>query len=661
MHVFFGKWLPGAKVPDRRKLSGAFLDAAVSTAHAATQSRARGQLATGASDGWRNIAKTNVITSTMTVGGQIDLVRTHDMTGRPKTGDEHAKIIRGDMEHMREVYEVRPIAWVTDDGPDGKGARNILRAEYPWLMTFVCWAHQSNLLAGDYLAWPIYRDTVNAALDIVRWFNNHSSALELFNKEQLYTYPDRTQPLVLILPNLTRWTTHVQSIGRLLLLARALQACVLRNKEQLLEIASKSQTDNAAVTARKVVASIEDSDFWRRLDRVEAHLKPLAVATNLLQATHTRLDHVLLTLANLYRIYNSDDVEPEIRVRMLDKLELRWKKGAGKDQDLFILAVFLNPYIRGYCFNREALAPADLYTMAENAFVRFFDCAPDFDFSDALVDYANCKAEFTDARMRLLGRQEQAERDQDVDLVSIWQSIDQSNDPGAICKGRNGVVKLAIRILSAIANSGGPERMFSDFGITHTKLRNRSSTELVHKTTTVRVSVRRENAATGHVRRRLKRKLGLDYEPQAAVDTTAATAEDELEIPYPDNEDGLLDFQQELVAAAIDSSEPDDIDQEDDNTGTIGSGANLLTRPATVDSAAATLSGPSTAGPLFLSAADLSAFQERQPRQRPARSSARPTRILLKDLFVYPPATTPVLNEALTHSSRVNRTGPGPI
>ncbi|RPD77135.1 hypothetical protein L226DRAFT_569337 [Lentinus tigrinus ALCF2SS1-7] len=53
------------------------------------------------------------------------------------------------------------------------------------------------------------------ALDIVRWFNNHSRALELFHQAQLWTNPDRTHPLALILPAPTRWTTHFQAVSHL--------------------------------------------------------------------------------------------------------------------------------------------------------------------------------------------------------------------------------------------------------------------------------------------------------------------------------------------------------------------------------------------------------------------------------------------------------------
>ncbi|KAI0349246.1 hypothetical protein OH77DRAFT_1594337, partial [Trametes cingulata] len=365
LELFFEKWVPGAKIPDRRKLSGTYLDEAVESVIQKTRTDVRTKFATGQSDGWKNIAKTSVITSMMSVERQAHLLQTHNMAGLPKTGEQHCEIIKADMKYMRDTYEVHPIAWVTDDGPDGKGARNLLRKLFPWLVTLVCWGHQANLLAGDFLTFPVYSDTISSALDIVRWFNNHSAALDLFNQEQTYTYRDRPRPRALFLPAVTRWTTTSQTMTRLIDVKSALKTCVVRHREQLLEIGEKSQTANAKESARKVIASIEDEAFWSRLDRAEANLKPIAVATNILQASHTRLDHVLLTLGNLYRIYSTDEsADGEVRERMLLRLELRWKKGAGKDQDLFILAVFFNPFIRGYCFNREAISSADIFNMA---------------------------------------------------------------------------------------------------------------------------------------------------------------------------------------------------------------------------------------------------------------------------------------------------------
>ena len=50
-------------------------------------------------------------------------------------------------------------------------------------------------------------------------------------------------------------------------------------------------------------------------------LEPLAIANNVVQARYTRLDHVGLTLANLYLIYNSSAIEAPIRNRVPGSLE----------------------------------------------------------------------------------------------------------------------------------------------------------------------------------------------------------------------------------------------------------------------------------------------------------------------------------------------------
>jgi hypothetical protein len=42
-------------------------------------------------------------------------------------------------------------------------------------------------------------------------------------------------------------------------------------------------------------------------------LEPLAIANNVAQACYTRLDHVGLTLGNLYHIYNTPSLEAPIR------------------------------------------------------------------------------------------------------------------------------------------------------------------------------------------------------------------------------------------------------------------------------------------------------------------------------------------------------------
>ncbi len=168
---------------------------------------------------------------------------------------------------MEETYGVKTIAWVTDDGPDGKRARNLLQKFWSWIIVLVCWAHQCQLLVGDYLTLSDYRDTVNDGLEIVKWFNNHSSALDLFRAEQLSVDKDRTRPLALLLPVITQWTSHFQSIKCLLLVKDALICCVIKHKARLLEIADQGRTKESKEMGLRVVCLIQDERVWAKLTR----------------------------------------------------------------------------------------------------------------------------------------------------------------------------------------------------------------------------------------------------------------------------------------------------------------------------------------------------------------------------------------------------------
>lgn len=68
---FFAKYLAFAHVPDRRSLSGMHLDRAAAAAEEDTLKRVRGRLAMGQCDGWKNVAKTNVISSVMSVDYEV--------------------------------------------------------------------------------------------------------------------------------------------------------------------------------------------------------------------------------------------------------------------------------------------------------------------------------------------------------------------------------------------------------------------------------------------------------------------------------------------------------------------------------------------------------------------------------------------------------------
>lgn len=127
-------------------------------------------------------------------------------------------------------------------------------------------------------------------------------------------------------------------------------------------------------------------------------LEPLAIANNVAQSGHCRLDHITLTLGNLYRIYSNPELNHVMRQKILGSLEKRW---AAADQDIFILAVFFNPYVRQPPFSTSILTHAQLFNIAKRTYTRFNQSEPDLDFLKAFVSYYNNEDDYSKDRMEL--------------------------------------------------------------------------------------------------------------------------------------------------------------------------------------------------------------------------------------------------------------------
>lgn len=118
-------------------------------------------------------------------------------------------------------------------------------------------------MVGDYLKRSGFLVVVSRALEVIKWFNSHSAALDLFRKEQISTYTDYAVALSLILPVLTRWTTHYLAITRLLRLKLAMRTCCMKYESRLLVAAGKKH--ECEVKAQEIIDTVNDDLFWRDL------------------------------------------------------------------------------------------------------------------------------------------------------------------------------------------------------------------------------------------------------------------------------------------------------------------------------------------------------------------------------------------------------------
>jgi hypothetical protein len=127
------------------------------------------------------------------------------------------------------------------------------------MIVLVCWAHQINLIVGGILHLKIpFLDAIKDSLEVIKWFNSHSTALALLHNEQWFSYGGKVWAL--ILPVVTQWTAHYLSCSHLLKVKGAVRSCCTRNVEVLQLCAGTKQ--EAKEKAAEILAM---DQFWMDL------------------------------------------------------------------------------------------------------------------------------------------------------------------------------------------------------------------------------------------------------------------------------------------------------------------------------------------------------------------------------------------------------------
>lgn len=120
---------------------------------------------------------------------------------------------------------------------------------------------------------------------------------------------------------------------------------------------------------------------------MEKHLEPLAIAANVIQAAHCRLDTVLLTFGFLVARYRAmiGIEDRDAVVAILASLEKRWLVA---DQDVFIATVIVNPFFRATPFAPSSrFVVAHTKSLLSSLYTRFFKSLPPNSFYLEVHDY----------------------------------------------------------------------------------------------------------------------------------------------------------------------------------------------------------------------------------------------------------------------------------
>ncbi|PCH37394.1 hypothetical protein WOLCODRAFT_84289, partial [Wolfiporia cocos MD-104 SS10] len=453
----FATWLPAVILPSHQVLAGRILEQEAQRVVVDMKARVKGRFATSQSDGWKNIVRTSLVASMINVEYSPYLLNAVDISSQPKNAENLLEIVKAEIKYCVEVLKTKIVAWCMDSSGESVKMRRLLHNLFLWIVVVACWAHQLNLVVSDYIKLKLpFMAVFDCTVEVIKWFNNHSQALRMLKEE---TKARLGKAYALVMSVITRWTTHYLSCRRLLLLETPMRTLAVSANEVLV-LCGEIRLKRSGKQRKLYELCYLPISGMNCTSIVQCHLQPLAIAVNTTQANNARLDTILLTLGHLYHLFSDPAYEAE-----------------QTDQDIFILAVVLNPYLRTKCFCQDnaAVTEALLSAMLEWCYKRMLSMNADIYLFQSFTNYLHYLGKFSEDHMALEKHHQLTQNaETDVNLVTIWRQLDMGG-----LNGRNGLVALAMHILSIVLNSAATERIFSAMGIVHSDIRNRLDAERV--------------------------------------------------------------------------------------------------------------------------------------------------------------------------------------
>ncbi|CDO74573.1 hypothetical protein BN946_scf184771.g9 [Trametes cinnabarina] len=458
---FCDEFLPSAKVPSRTTLSRRLLRDEVKLFRAQAITRTAGANATLQADGWTGINNHHLVAFMLTGKREVHAVCVVDTSHERKTADNFVKHVEEVLQETGEKWKVKVIAFTSDASGESRAARIKLLFKYPYLIILDCYAHQ------------------------------------------------------------TRWTSHYLAFKRLLKLQPAIAAILaedeLRGESTFMAGLTKA---DAKAKARQMIGLMKDGTFWHSLTRIKQHLEPLAIAANVAQTAHCRLDQVLLTFGFLYHRFSNlppDVADAEVSSAVCNSIEERWSKA---DQAVFVAAAILNPvYMLKPFADLPELTVIKIDTLLSHLWTRFFSSPAPLELREDVKDYIHKTGRF-EQLPRYVEAELQLPQSQcrSVDPLGLWEDTRVADRP------LRPLATLACHLLSVCANSASCERLFSVFGQLLTKLRNRLGTDTLTGLTELKMHLRDEYARAQGMKERLKRHCGRPAEDNCPIPPPAEPA-----------------------------------------------------------------------------------------------------------------------------------------
>lgn len=443
----FAALRPKVLLPSRQRLAGEILMLAnntVTLSHVHTIKTSK--YLTLCLDMWKTprkeyILNYNVVTQSKKV---IPAYEVELWTKEKKTGDNLKRHVDKVFQKINSCGKAEIVAVVTDEGPDCRKMKRLIREENPAIVTIPCEGHQTNLWIQDcFKKIQLFKDAQETCVAAIKFINDHQFVLDSIRNQQMQKYG---KYLAFAPPGDTRWSSQIYAMETLIRSKDAVRLCIVQESEAILtNVVATSRTK-----ATQFVNDLEKSVFWENLDTTLTCIRPGSIANKILQSDTARLDTMFRVYLELTNHCKELETKPQSTHQAKQMAVLLAKRWSNRDQSLYLLAYVLNPHfkIAGLSVGADhSLTWYKLALLASETYKRLFGESATNMFKE-FQQYSNSSGPFA----------EEVVNEMLPDLHA-----DPSDFYGMIEADFPAISKLALRLFAILVNSACVERDFSSF------------------------------------------------------------------------------------------------------------------------------------------------------------------------------------------------------
>lgn len=410
---------PGYQGPNRKDLGGALLDTVHEKLVSHVKTEVEGKDVVMMQDGWSDIHNTPVIATSLHTGEKSYFMTAVETGTNKKTADYCTSIAQDAIHEANEKYGCNVTGVVTDNEKKMEAMRRNLKDDDPSLTVYGCSAHWLNLLGQDITPTQV----INQVVEINKYFRNHHIPGALLAEIAGSVKPQ--------LPADTRWNSQL-----------ACTETFIRNRPFMLLIVAQ----NEDVIDTRIRSLIHNVGLFSEVKHLQTQLQPISRALDSFQSDTA-------TIADACEQWNdllqNPDLEPYRK-----NVDKRFKQAMTPNH---YLANLVHPIYKG-----RKLRPEHVTSAQELLHETKPELVPE------LLNYMS--------ETLPIPKVLQQESSINNTKPAVWWS----------CVERSGVItkdfsQLARKLMVLPASSAAIERVFSNFGIIQTKLRNRLGVEKAAK------------------------------------------------------------------------------------------------------------------------------------------------------------------------------------